>query len=293
MAFVDGWRTDGALAAAAYDIKTDAPSEAVRRGKWDDYARADVGGRAAIGDALNGAAVVFSTVTADQALVAARNAAPCLERETLYLDCNSCAPDTKRMAARLIEDAGGRYVDIAVMTSVKPALHKTPLLVSGPHAEAALAVLDLLDMSARIVQGAIGAASSIKMIRSVMVKGLEALVLECVLAGRKAGVADAVLDSLEATYPGFDWRKRAAYMLERVATHGVRRAAEMREVADTIAALGLSDAMSRASVEWQQRVGALDLSLAAPGTDDLDRLADAILAALEATETSDTHEAAE
>ena len=77
------------------------------------------------------------------------------------------------------------------------------------------------------------------MIRSMMMKGLEALVCECVFAGRKAGVIETVLDSLDDTYPGFDWKKRAAYMLERVMTHGVRRAAEMREVALTVDLLGL------------------------------------------------------
>ena len=97
------------------------------------------------------------------------------------------------------------------------------------------------------------------MIRSIMMKGLEALVCECVLAGQKAGVIETVLDSLEATYPGFGWRKRSAYMLERVMTHGVRRAAEMREVALTVDLLRLDGAMSRASVGWQQRIGELGL----------------------------------
>ena len=97
------------------------------------------------------------------------------------------------------------------------------------------------------------------MIRSIMMKGLEALVCECVLAGRKAGVIETVLDSLDDTYPGFDWRKRSAYMLERVMTHGVRRAAEMREVALTVDLLGLKGEMSRASVGWEQTIGELGL----------------------------------
>ena len=90
--------------------------------------------------------------------------------------------------------AGGRYIDTAVMAPVHPKLHKTPLLLSGPDAEEALAVTRALDMAANAVPGGVGAASSNKMIRSVMMKGLEALVLECVLAGRKAGVDEAVLE---------------------------------------------------------------------------------------------------
>ncbi len=134
-------------------------------------------------------------------------------------------------------------------------------------------------MSAAIHDGPVGSSSAIKMIRSIMMKGLEALVCECVLAGRKAGVIETVLDSLDDTYPGFDWRKRSAYMLERVMTHGVRRAAEMREVALTVDLLGLDGAMSRASVGWQQTVGDLGLRSSADEAADYRILADRILAA--------------
>ena len=122
---------------------------------------------------------------------------------------------------------------------------------------------------------------SVKMIRSIMMKGLEALVCECVLAGRKAGIIEAVLDSLDDTYPGFDWRKRSAYMLERVMTHGVRRAAEMREVALTVDLLGLKGEMSRASVSWEQTIGELGLRATETELADYRMLADRILAALD------------
>jgi len=280
-AFLKGWRGGPfpALAAAAYDIKTD--DLALAEAKWADYARADVKGCASAGEALAGADAdaVFSLVTADQALIAAGNAAPHLKPGALYFDGNSCAPGTKRRAAEAVHAHGGRYVDMAIMAPVYPKMQKTPVLLSGPHAEAALAAAQGLDMAAKIVPGDTGAASSIKMIRSVMMKGLEALVLECVLAGRKAGVDVAVLDSLDVTYPDFDWKRRAAYMMERVATHGVRRAAEMREVALTVDELGLGGTMARAAVEWQERVGALRLK--AGDIQDYGALAEMILASLD------------
>jgi hypothetical protein len=136
-------------------------------------------------------------------------------------------------------------------------------------------------MSATIHGGPVGAASAVKMIRSVMMKGLEALVCECVLAGRKAGVIETVLDSLDDTYPGFDWKKRSAYMLERVMTHGVRRAAEMREVALTVDLLGLKGEMSRASVIWEQAIGELGLRANVAEAVDYRVLADQILATLD------------
>lgn len=283
-AFAEGWRGAGiAVSATAYDIKTDSASAAIRDAKRADYAAAGIAGAATLADALAARPLVFSLVTADQAHAAASNAAQGDLAGALFLDCNSCAPGTKRRSAQLVENAGGRYVDVAVMAPVHPRLHRTPLLVSGPHAQAAADALQGLGMAAGIVAGELGAASAIKMTRSIMIKGLEALVAECVLAGRKAGIEDAVLDSLEETFPGFGWRKRAAYMLERAMTHGVRRAAEMREVALTVEELGLGSDMSQATVAWQQRLGDLQLVASAIG-EDFGARADAILAALDADE---------
>ena len=231
--------------------------------------------------ALAGAGLVFSVVTADQAEAAALAALPGLGRGAFFFDCNSCAPQTKVRIAERIDAAGGRYVDAAVMAPVHPRLHRTPLLISGPHADAATAALGGLDMAATVHAGPVGSSSAIKMIRSVMIKGLEALACECALAGRRAGVDAVVLASLDETFPGFDWKRRIAYMLERVMTHGVRRAAEMREVALTVDELGLDGAMSRGAVAWQQRVGELALRAGDGDVSDYRDLADRILSALD------------
>ncbi len=281
-AFLKGWRTQPAFAArvVAYDVKTDSSDPRVRDAKRADYSAAKVeDGRSAPG-ALAGAGLVFSVVTADQAEAAALAALPGLARGAFFFDCNSCAPQTKARSAAQVEAAGGRYVDTAVMSPVHPRLHRSPLLLSGPHAEAAAAALRSLDMAPKLHQGPVGSSSSVKMIRSVMIKGLEALACECALAGRAAGVDEVVLASLDETFPVFDWKTRVAYMMERVTTHGVRRAAEMREVALTVDGLGLDGAMSRGAVAWQQRIGDLGLRAAAGDSSDYRDLADRILAAL-------------
>jgi protocatechuate 4,5-dioxygenase alpha subunit len=264
-AFVEGWGPIRPRRVSAYDIKTDHASAAVREAKEQDYRRWSVNGSATLAEALSGSTVVISLVTADQALAAARGATACIQPGTLYLDGNSCAPGTKRQAAGLIDGAGGRYVDVAIMAPMRPALHRVPTMISGPHALAAREALDSLRMCATLVDGPVGAASSIKMVRSVMVKGLEALMAECLLAGRRAGVDEQVLDSLEGTFPGFHWKERAGYMLERAIVHGVRRAAEMREAAETVEELGLPAAMTHAAAQWQQRIG--ELGLTAPDGD--------------------------
>lgn len=279
-AFLAGWRREPGFAAdvVAFDVKTLDP--ATRAAKLADYAADGVTGVETTADLVVGADLVFSLVTADRAREAALSVAAGLAPGALVFDGNSCAPQTKVGSAEAIDAAGGRYVDMAVMAPVHPRLHRTPLLICGPHAAPAAEALNALSMSVEIRPGPVGSASAIKMVRSVMMKGLEALVCECVLAGRLAGVDDIVLSSLDDTYPGFDWKKRAAYMLERVMTHGPRRAAEMVEVAKTVDLLGLDGAMSRATVAWQARVGGLRLDARAGDLDDHRSLADMILARL-------------
>lgn len=205
-------------------------------------------------EALAGAEIVISTVTADQAMDAARQAAPHLAPGAAFLDCNSCAPGSKRISEEVIETAGGRYLDVAIMSPIFPDRHLSPCLISGRHAGDLLPVLSRLPMNATRVDGPVGRASAIKMIRSVMVKGMEALTAECALAAFAAGVEAEVFPSLKEMHPRIDLEQRAAYNFERMLAHGARRAAEMEEVARTLAELGLPNGMSAACVDWQRAI---------------------------------------
>lgn len=244
--------------ARAFDRKTIDPLQ--RAAKLAEYETAGVAGCDTADEALAGADGVFSLVTADQALLAARDYAPLLKPGALWLDMNSVAPGTKREAAAAIEAAGGCYVDVAVMAPVNPVQLNVPLLVAGPHAEQAAAVLRDHGFAKVSVAGPnIGDASAIKMIRSVMVKGLEALTAECVLAAERAGVREAVLTSLDASWKAQGWADRANYNLDRMLAHGLRRAAEMEEVAKTLSQLGIEPAMTRGTIGRQRAMGALGL----------------------------------
>lgn len=245
--------------ARAFDRKTDEPAS--REEMLRAYALAGVDGAETAAAALSGAQAVLCLITADQALAVARGCARYLQPGALWLDMNSVAPETKRAAAQAIEAAGGRYVDVAVLAPVHPARRAAPLLASGPHAEAALALLGGFGFSnGRQIEGDVGAASAVKMIRSVMVKGMEALTAECVIAAEAAGVRDAVLASLDASEKTQGWADRADYNLERMLVHGLRRAAEMEEVVKTLDALGTGSAMSRGTVERQRALGGLGIA---------------------------------
>jgi 3-hydroxyisobutyrate dehydrogenase-like beta-hydroxyacid dehydrogenase len=203
--------------------------------------------------ALAGRAFFLSLVTADAAADAARDYAPLLPEGALWCDMNSVAPDTKREAAAVIEAAGGRYVDVAVMAPVGQGL-AVPLLIAGPHALAAQPLLEGLGFSnIRVVGDEVGRASAIKMIRSVMVKGLEALSWECAQAAEAAGVFDEVTDSLDASEKPKPWAERIAYNRERMETHGARRAAEMEESARTLQGLGVDPVMTRGTIALQRQ----------------------------------------
>ncbi|MBB3646280.1 3-hydroxyisobutyrate dehydrogenase-like beta-hydroxyacid dehydrogenase [Rhizobium sp. BK619] len=274
-AFVSGWRSEDGVSLgqiSTFDIKVEAPS--LRDNLRHACSDLDVTCGESPRHALAGAVTVFSLVTADRALQAAANVAEFLERDALYLDCNSCSPATKAAAARLVEAAGAVYVDVAVMSPVHPARHRTPLLLSGSEAKRAHNILLSLGMKPEIAGDEVGKASSIKMLRSVMIKGFEALTAECMLAARRAGVEKAVLASLQASDPGIDWTARAAYNLERMIVHGRRRAAEMQEVAATLRELGLPDRMAAAAADWQRQIG--ELGITAP-ENSVEARADAIL----------------
>lgn len=210
-------------------------------------------------DALAGADLVFSAVTADQAVIVARATASYIKNGAFFFDLNSCAPSSKKISEKIIHDVGGRYVDVAVMSPVHPKLNMAPLLISGEHSVAADRILKDLPMSPRIIEGPVGSSSSIKMIRSIMVKGLEALTSECLLAAVEAGVEDEVLSSLVKSHPGTDWNAQAAYNFERAIVHGERRAAEMEEVAKTIDDLGLPNDMAKSTIKWQRRIARMGI----------------------------------
>ncbi len=195
---------------------------------------------------------VISAVTASSTLAVAQAAAPHLRAGMVFLDLNSASPGTKRQACALVEATGAHYVEAGVMTSVPPYGIRVPMLLGGPKAAALATALQALGMDAKAVSADIGVASAIKMCRSVMIKGLEALVIESYATARAYGVEAHVLPTLAETFPDIDWEKQGAYFFSRVAQHGQRRAEEMRESARTVAEAGFAPTMAAAIADKQQ-----------------------------------------
>src|SRR6202051_4004910 len=205
-------------------------------------------------DPIRGMDLIISAVTAASSVEAAQAVKAHLAGTPYFLDVNSVSPGRKQDTAMLLGDAG-RYVDVAVLAPIYPARHQTPMLLAGPHADAIAPRLATLGMRVSIAGAETGAAAAIKMVRSVMIKGIEALTLECFLAASRAGVIDEVAASMKNNYPGLDWGKIVPYNLERMANHGERRAAEMEEGADTLGELGVQPLMTSATVKRQREMG--------------------------------------
>lgn len=264
-AFQEGLReSDPGLGFHAYDILLDDPQAA---GEMRE-AMASRGVRIEESPAgLCRAEWIISAVTADQSLPAIQALAPHLVQGKLVIDINSVSPGRKRDSAALVEARGARYLDMAVMAPVHPRRQRTPVLIAGPAAETVRPGLDRLGFDYGVAGDKVGAATAIKMVRSLFVKGLEAITVEALLAAEASGCFETVVHSLSRDFAGLGWPRFAAYEFERTLKHGRRRAAEMRECAATVQELGLRGALAAEIAEVEERMGLAQAP--APGADSL------------------------
>ena len=226
----------GGRPVTAFDLKLDSTEGEEMRAHASVHGVTPAGSHA---EAVRSSELVISAVTASQTIAAAEACALAMPAGSFFLDFNSASPGAKASAAEIVARGAGRYVEGAVMTAVPPHRLKVPLLLGGPHAAALAPQLRELGFSAKVISGRLGLASATKLCRSVIIKGLEAMLVESLTAARHYGVEEAVLASLGETFPGIDWEKQAVYFFQRVIEHGRRRGEEMCEAAVTVQEAGL------------------------------------------------------
>jgi len=236
---------------AMYDVLLDSPSG--RSLMLEKARRVRVRAANTFEDAVAGASIVISAVTATSSSDVAAKAARVLRAGQVLLDINSVSPAKKLANAALVEAVGAHYVEAAVMAPVPPQRLRVPMLLGGPRAAEVAQVLRDVGMNATVLSDKIGVASAVKMCRSIVIKGLEALTLESMLAARRFGAEQEVLASLNGTFPSMGWTgKLPDYLISRVAEHGLRRASEMREVARTLSDVGVDPVMAAATAARQE-----------------------------------------
>jgi 3-hydroxyisobutyrate dehydrogenase-like beta-hydroxyacid dehydrogenase len=262
--------TEPALGFAAYDILLDTQGP---EGPCGTAMRAHgLESATSARQAISGADWIVSAVTADQSLEAVKSALPHLKPGQVFIDINSVSPQRKRDSAELLGSTGAFYVDMAVMAPVHPKGHRTPVLLAGPVDHDLGELFSALDFDFEIVGPEAGAATAIKMVRSLFVKGLEAITVETLLAAAASGCLDYILKSLSGSYPGLGFPGFASYQFERTVKHGKRRAAEMRESAATLDGLHLHGQLAEAIAEVQARMGELKGAPAAELRETVTRL---------------------
>ena len=242
------------IAVSAHDLKLGGDQAGALRDHAVTHGVQLVASHAALAGVAD---FIVSAVTASQTVAVAQACAPTIRPGVFFLDFNSASPGAKQRAAQLIDAAGGRYVEGAVMTSIPPYRIKVPLLLGGASAAALAPLLNGLGFASKVASDRLGVASATKMCRSVMIKGLEAMVIESFTTARHYGVEDAVIASLRETFPGIDWEKQAAYFFQRVIEHGRRRSEEVREVAETVRDAGLTPWSASGTAERQAWVADL------------------------------------
>jgi 3-hydroxyisobutyrate dehydrogenase-like beta-hydroxyacid dehydrogenase len=254
-----GLRSAGAGRLFAYDIKADAPIFGPRIRQ-----RAEATATTLVGTSLELAKesdVLFSTVTSSAALAAATETAPFLEARHVYADLNSVSPARKQQIGAVIAETAAGFVEVAVMAPVAPYGHRVPMLVGGPAARRFADAMTPLGLRLEVLGTAtIGSASAVKMCRSILVKGLEALMCECVLGASRYDADEHVFASVNESFPGVDWKKLADYMVGRVVVHGERRARELEEVAETLRAIGVDPIMAEAAARRQDSIAKLGVA---------------------------------
>ncbi|KAF1047524.1 NAD(P)-dependent oxidoreductase [Xylophilus sp.] len=239
----------------AWDVKFADPAagEESRKGAEEAGIRAC----ASMQELCGQADLLISAVTASRTLDVAEEAARHIRKGAQFLDLNSASPGTKQRAAAAIDGAGGQYVEAGVMTSVPPYGIRVPMLLGGSQAAGLAQTLTGWGMDAKAVSDKLGIASAIKMSRSTMIKGLEALVVEAYTNARAYGVEEHVLPTLQETFPQINWSQQGDYFFSRVVLHGKRRAEEMRESANTVKETGIEPLMASAIAEKQDWMAAL------------------------------------
>ena len=208
--------------------------------------------------------IVLSTVTTDVALSAAKTCVPLLRAGQVYVDLNATSPSVKRETASVIAPSGADFVEGAILSAIGVAGADAKVLLCGARAGELAAVLSKLGLNAHAYGIEIGKASSFKMLRSVFSKGIEALLIECLLAGRRAGIEQALWEEIVATMDAASFDDVGGNWVRTHATAHARRSHEMRQVADVLRELRVDAPMTAATLALFERSTRIALKDAFP-----------------------------
>lgn len=200
-----------------------------------------------LAEACTGVRYVICLTSAASALSVAQSVLPLLQPGQRYIDMNSASPAVKQAIDHLPRPQGVGFCDAAVMGTVPESGHRVPVLLAGDAAVDFATALTPFGMQLTVLEGNAGSASALKMLKSVVMKGLPQLFLEAFCAAQQAGVLDALVASLGQSLNGKTVEQLAETFCYRTVQHAARRSAEMTDVVATLHSLGTDTAMSAAA----------------------------------------------
>ncbi|HWI29964.1 MAG TPA: DUF1932 domain-containing protein [Microbacterium sp.] len=204
-------------------------------------------------EALHGADVVLSLVGGASASAVAAQALPFAGRGAVYADLNTASPQVKGEIATEAARMGVAMADVAVLAPVQRIGIRTGLLASGAGAPALADQLRPLGVPIVVLDAAAGEAARLKLLRSVFMKGLAALMIEGVGAARAIGAEQWLLDQMAGEL-GPDGRDLVDRLVQGTYQHAVRREQEVRDALGVIEATGRPADMTRATLSWFERI---------------------------------------
>jgi 3-hydroxyisobutyrate dehydrogenase-like beta-hydroxyacid dehydrogenase len=214
---------------------------------------------ASLQDAVRDAAAVLSVVPGGASRALAERSAAFLDEAALYVDLTAAAVADKEAGAKVVELAGGRYVDGAVLGAVAAGAATIPIVASGRGAREWQELAPCEGLSVEALDGPAGRATQLKLLRSVYMKGRDALVVETLLAARRCGLEDRVAASIEGAGESVPFTDLADRVLRSLAVHAARRAEELRNSGDVVLGTGVEPTLARAGVEVLGRVADVGL----------------------------------
>ncbi|MFS0713744.1 NAD(P)-binding domain-containing protein [Microbacterium sp. 2P01SA-2] len=208
-----------------------------------------------LAEAVAAAEIVLTLTTASLSEQIAAEAAPHLRTDATYVDCTTASPEVLARVAEVIETAGPAFADVAILGPVPLRGAATDAIVSGSGRAVATDTLRSFGASVEGGGEVAGDASARKLLRSILMKGLGAIITEALAAGRAAGSEQWIRDQIARQLAG-DGHAVVERLERGTRTHAARRAHEMAAVADYLESLGVAHDMATATQHTHERVAA-------------------------------------
>lgn len=251
-----GFRDEGLIEIAAYDkYAFDGPFSELIQSRAE---KANVPLVRSPQELVAQSELIIGVTPGSASVESAQAFAPHLTAAHLFVDFASTTPKVKQTVGAVLKESGVQIADASIMGTPHTDGHRLPILASGPAAQAFLDVMNPWGLKIEYVAGELGAASGIKIMRSVIAKGLEALLVECMLGARRYGIDQAVLASFDKFMATRSFTSMANFLITTGSIHAERRSHEAEMSADALIEAGVDPIMTRATVErlaWVNDLG--------------------------------------